>query len=385
MAKKRRMDQTQIETLRGNAPTRTPTVRALAAFSGHTTCPTATLAFAAGVDLDRLPTGTAYEMPFGASPFQFSRGESFEALVKRDRYGLLLALLRNELGFAVSDAKVIDLRSAYPKNTDGLRLRAHETRRLLADIARQAPDAVNIIDGAVLSTNIGGTAAYFEADSLSARFGGQLYVGEIKSFPVVDGRGDPEKVGSALDQASMYAHLTCETVTAVGGDEAIVARDALLITPKNVGLTPTMSVVPIAPRMARARRLLAAAPDIDQLIAQLPVGSGFAQACEEAGDESSRVEAIHTVLDAVGNHYTPDCLKDCGLARICRERAFQAGAPTLVGAKAIRTLPGVSSLPRAEELASGAPPAVPERAAAEQLARAERIYDRALRAAGGQA
>ncbi len=210
-------------------------------------------------------------------------------------------------------------------------------------------------------------------------------MGEIKSFPVVDGRGDPEKVGAALDQASMYAHLTCETVTAVGGDEAIVAREALLITPKNVGLTPTMSVVDIAKRMARVRKLLAAAPDIEDLIAKLPAGSGFAEACEEAGDEQSRLEAIHSVLDSVGNHYTPDCLKDCGLARICRERAFQAGAPTLVGPKAIRTLPGVSSLPRAEELASGAPPAAAERAAAEQLARAERLYDRALRAAGGQA
>jgi hypothetical protein len=385
MAKNPSIEQAQIDALRGNAPTRTPTVRALAAFSSHTTCPTATLAFAAGVDLDRLPTGTAYEMPFGASPFHFSRGESFEALVKRDRYGLLLSLLRDQLGFAVADAKVIDLRSAYPKNREGLRLRAHETKRVLAEIARQDPDAVNLIDGAVLSTTIGGNAAYFEADSLSARFGGQLYVGEIKSFPVVDGRGDPEKVGAALDQASMYAHLTCETVTAVGGDEAIVAREALLITPKNVGLTPTMSVVDIAKRMARVRKLLAAAPDIEDLIAKLPAGSGFAEACEEAGDEQSRLEAIHSVLDSVGNHYTPDCLKDCGLARICRERAFQAGAPTLVGPKAIRTLPGVSSLPRAEELASGAPPAAAERAAAEQLARAERLYDRALRAAGGQA
>jgi hypothetical protein len=385
MAKQRRADQTQIDNLVGKAPTRTPTVRALAAFSGHTTCPTATLAFAAGVDLDQLPTGTAYEMPFGASPFHFSRGETFEALVKRDRYGLLLALLRDQLGFAVVDAKVVDLRSAYPKNTAGLRLRAHETKRLLADIARQDPDAVNLIDGAVLSTKIGGRDAYFEADSLSARFGGQLYVGEIKSFPVVDERADPEKVGSALDQASMYAHLTCETVTAVGGDESIVAREALLITPKNVGLTPTMSVVSIAKRMARVRKLLAAAPNIEQLMTKLPVGAGFADACEEGGDESSRLEAIHTVLDTVGNHYTPDCLKDCGLARVCRERAFQAGAPTLVGAKAIRTLPGVSSLSRAEELASGAPPAASERAAAEQLARAERIYDRALHAAGGQA
>ena len=72
------------------------------------------------------------------------------------------------------------------------------------------------------------------------------------------------------------------------------------------------------------------------------------------------------MLDAVGNHYTPDCLKDCGLARICRERAFQAGAPMLVGTKAIRLLPGVIGLERAEELASGAPATATERAAADQ-------------------
>jgi hypothetical protein len=383
MATPRRADQTQMDAIRGKARKRTPTVRALAAFSGHTACPTATLAFAAEVDLDQLPNGTAYEMPFGASPYHFSRGESFEALVKRDRYGLLLGLLRDRLGFAVSDAKVVDLRSAYPKNREGLRLRAHETKRLLAEIARKDPEAVNLIDGAVLTTEIGGKPAYFEADSLAARFGGDLHVGEIKSFPVVDERGDPEKVGSALDQASMYAHLTCATVAELGGNEAIVARDALLITPKNVGLTPTMSIVPIAKRMARAARLLAAAPDVQGLIEKLPPGSGFAYACEEAGDEASRLEAIHTMLDGVGNHYTPDCLKDCGLARICRERAFQAGAPMLVGTKAIRLLPGVIGLERAEELASGAPAAAAERAAAEQLARAERLYERALRAAGG--
>jgi len=322
-------------------------------------------------------------MPFGASPYHFSRGESFEALVKKDRYGLLLALLRDQLGFAIADAKVVDLRSSYPKNRQGLRLRAHETKRLLGEIARQDPDAVNLIDGAVLSTMIGGTVAYFEADSLSARFGGQLYVGEIKSFPVVDGRGDPEKVGSALDQAAMYAHLTCATVTAVGGDPEIVARQALLITPKNVGLTPTMSIVPIAKRMARVEKLLAAAPDIDELVARVPPGAGFAAACEESGDEASRLAAINELLDNVGNHYTPACLQSCGLARICRERAFAAGDPTVVGPKLIRTLPGVANLRRAEELSTGAPPSPPERAAAEQLARARRVYDRALRTPGG--
>jgi len=53
------MDPARLDALRGSAQTRSPTVRALAAFSGHIDCATATLAFAAGVDLDRLPAGTS--------------------------------------------------------------------------------------------------------------------------------------------------------------------------------------------------------------------------------------------------------------------------------------------------------------------------------------
>lgn len=376
-------EKPNLDTIRGDAPRKTPTVSALATFAAHTDCPTATLAFAAGVDLDRLPRGTEYEMPFGQSPYSFTRGEMFERLVKKDRYALLLKLLREELGFSVADAKVVDLRSSYPRNREGLRLRAHETRRLIAEITRGEPEAVNVIDGAVLTTTIGGTVAYFEADSLAARLEGRIHVGEIKSFPVVDGRGDPAKIGAALDQAAMYAHLTKETVVAIGADPDIVSPDALLITPKNVGLTPTLSIVGVERRIARAGKLLAAAPDVDELLARVGPGSGFAAAFDGAGDEPTRVAAIHELLDSVGTHYKPECLKDCGFAHVCRERAFAGADPVMLGSRVLRELPGVHSLERAAELGAGTPPSQTERAAAEQLARAGRVYDRALRAAGG--
>jgi hypothetical protein len=65
---------------------------------------------------------------------------------------------------------------------EGLRQRAAETRRLLRQIARKAPDAPNIIDGAVLTCTIAGRIAYFEADSLAAAAAGKLHVVEVKSF-----------------------------------------------------------------------------------------------------------------------------------------------------------------------------------------------------------
>ena len=42
--------------------------------------------------------------------------------------------------------------------------------------------------------SIGGRTAYFEADSVAAFDGGRIHVGEIKSFPKVDGRVDPDKL-----------------------------------------------------------------------------------------------------------------------------------------------------------------------------------------------
>jgi len=121
----------------------------------------------------------------------------------------------------------VNLRAAYAPNRNGMRLRAHETRTLLREIVRHSAAAPNVIDGAVLEAEIGGIRAHFEADSLATRGGGAIYTGEIKSFPVVDGRADPEKLGAALNQSAIYTLLNMRTVEAVGGNRAIVSPEAL--------------------------------------------------------------------------------------------------------------------------------------------------------------
>src|SRR2546425_888908 len=130
--------------LRGTAPRRSPTVRVLAAYSGHTDCNVAALAFAASVDMDQLLVGT---------PFQ---------------------------------------------------------------------------------AQVGGETAFFEADALAARFAGPIHGGEVKSFPVVDGRAEPDKLGAALDQISIYILLTQQLVAELGGDpDLAVSMTAMLIAPRN--------------------------------------------------------------------------------------------------------------------------------------------------------
>jgi hypothetical protein len=378
--------QPDFDMIRGSAPAQSPNVRVLAAFSGHADCRLAALGFAAGIDFDRLLAGTPYAVPFGQSPYAFQRGQAFERSLSRDGYGPLLSLLRSELRFKISDARIANLRNAYTRDRQGLRLRAHETRTLLREIVRRTGSAPNIIDGAVLETELGGVRAHFEADSLATTAGGPVHTGEVKSFPVVDGRADPEKLAAAIDQASVYTLLARLTVAELGGDPAIVSSHVLLITPRNVGLTPTLQVYDARSRIARVELLLSRAPDIRQLAVDLPPGLGFAPVAQSAGAPERRIEALHALADAVGTRYVRTCLADCGLARFCRSRAFSSGQPSLAGPQTVRMLPGVATLDRAVELAAGAPPSPREEPAAAQLQRAARLYNggRAVAAGGAR-
>jgi hypothetical protein len=354
-------------------------VRVLASYSGHTDCNLATLGFAARVDFDRLLDGTRYQAPFGQSPFAFSRGLMFERMIQDHGYAATLNLLRTKMQFAVEDARIVNLRDAYPKNAEGMRLRANETKLLVRQLVSGDPAAPNLIDGAVLQTLIGGIPARFEADALAARFGGPIHAGEVKSFPVIDGRADQEKLAAALDQVSIYILLTKQLVEEVGGNADTVSAVALLITPMNVGLTPTLSVQDVSKRIARIQRLLAGIPDIPSIAESMPQGVTFAAVADSKTDEARRVDALHELAERLGTVYSPGCLSTCGNALFCRERAFRAGQPCVVGPQATRLLPGIDTLQRAAELTAGAPPSQTEAAVARQLERAGRLYDTATR------
>jgi hypothetical protein len=383
-----------LAPLAAGAPTRSPTIRVLAAFASNADCNLASLGFAAGVDFDRLLKGTSYEAPFGQSPFAFSRGLNFERSLREGGYGSVFALLRESMGFEIADARVVSLREGYPPNRHGMIMRSRRTRALLDGMLREEVSAPNLIDGAVLATSVGGVRAYFEADALAARGRGPIHIGEVKSFPVVDDRGDPEKVGQALDQAAMYIHLVRNVASELGHDPTLISADAMLITPHNTGMRPTLSVKNVQPRVHRARVLLASVPSVADIAAFAPHGLSFGAIADQrpAGSHGKqeldpradrRIDALHGLADGVGTTYRPLCLSTCGLARFCRERAFAGGSPNIAGAQMVRMLPGIHSLGRAADLAAGAPAAPTEAPAAAQLVRAARLYDTHT-AAGGR-
>jgi hypothetical protein len=371
------VDERRLDEIRGGAPRRLPNVRVLAAYAQHTDCPLATLAFSAGVDLDQVLKGTRHQPPFGQSPFAFQRGRVFEDLLRRSNYAPTLGLLREALNDPLPAPRIVNLRERHPKTRDCMVLRQRDTRALLELIVKGDPAAPNLIDGAVLRASVGGVEAYYEADALAARTTGEVYAGEVKSFPKVDDRVDADKLGAALDQAALYILLTRAEVDRLGGDAArLVSELALLITPKNVGMQPTLSAKAVGPRIARAEKLLAGVPDVKDVVASVQARLSFKPVADKNAEEQSRLDALEHLADRVGTAYKPECLASCGNARFCRERAFCSGSPRLLGIGTERVIPGVLNLARAAELSRGAAPATPEEGpAAALLARAGRLYD----------
>jgi hypothetical protein len=232
--------------------------------------------------------------------------------------------------------------------------------------------APNLVDGAVLIVQLGGHTGYLETDALALRFNGPIRVGEIKSFPVVDGRADPAKVGAAADQSAVYVLALEDLVAQLGGEpDKIVSSEILLITPLNTGMQPVLHVVDVSRRVAHHRRQLSGAPDLEKLIARIPEGLAF-----PGGKHPDPVAALSAIAVHTGTSYGPSCLSFCGAARWCRARAREAGDPACLGEGAARLLPGIATLDRAVEISNGAMPDSNENVAVESLRRATRLIEK---------
>jgi len=370
---------TVLDWVRGRAPVTQPNVRRLAAFANVHSCPTAAVAFAARVDTNRVLAGTSMEMPYGQSPFAIGRGVAFEALLRRHGHAELRRVLTDGLDADFSFAAIENLREGYPPNRAGLTMRAMVTSTRMAEIA-QAPQEPVVLDGAVLRADIGGLPGFFEADEMAIGVGGQIIVGENKSWPVVDGRPtDEDALGAALDQAATYVLMGRRTLEQSGVDPASMSDSVVLVTPRNTGLAPALHRQDVSSRIRRIERLLGAVPDVQETAASTPPSVTFDTIADVAQPESARLAAFCQVTDELGRVYEPgSCLTSCGFAWACRHRLFSEGDPAVVGGFISRALPGIASLSRVAELGEGAPASAAEAPAAVPIARAGRLYDEVM-------
>ena len=373
-----------LARVRGRAPEMRANVRRLAAFANVHSCPTAAVAFAARIDTNKVLAGTSMEMPFGQSPFAIGRGVAFEALLRRHGHAELRRVLTEGLDTDFSLAGIENLREGYPPNRTGLRMRATVTQTRMAEIADSPAEPV-ILDGAVLQADIGGLPAFFEADEMAIGVGGQIIVGENKSWPVVDGKPtDDDALGAALDQAATYVLLGRQTLEQEGVDPGKMSDSVVLVTPRNTGLAPSLHRQDVSSRVRRIKRLLNAVPDVQETAAETPHEVTFDEVADKTRHESLRLASFRQVTDVLGTVYEPaNCLTSCGFAWACRQRLFADGDPAVVGGAVARALPGIASLGRVAELSQGAPASNAEAPAAVPLARAGRLYDEITRSATG--
>lgn len=178
-----RSQSAELDRIRGGAPERRPNVRGLATQAELSKCGVASLAFGLGVNADRLLEGTSMVVPFGQSQFAFARGAQFERYLIRNDCAVLFGALREDLGFGLTDAEVVDLRTQFAPNLPGLRARAARTRQVIEAVLEGDPSAPNLIIGAVFETSIAGMTAYLEADAVAARDAGgtTIYTGKSRA------------------------------------------------------------------------------------------------------------------------------------------------------------------------------------------------------------
>ena len=365
------------------APRHSLTVSVLAAAAEHTDCTFSKLALAGRVNLEKLFGGTRYEPGTGADPMAIKRGRLFEEILKKDDYAELLNLLYEQdaaLGALGADVRIARLRDlSVPAGRSGLEVRAEATRRELAKIARRDWDASTLLDGAVIRARVGGEIAYFEADGLAAASNGSLHVVEAKSFPLIDGRCDPVKLGAACAQAGLYAALVRAQLREDGLPSEAVSDTGFIVLPKNTRLGRAVLLAQnLSFHIRRAERLLSLA-HLDEAVVQRIEGHSFPAAGTGAAE---RIEGLSHLMDQAGTQYRPECLEHCAAAKLCRERAYKAGRLAILGDQATREVSGVESFGRLLDLAGGASALEHERQSALELERARRLYRRALKGAG---
>jgi hypothetical protein len=408
----------RLDALRGPVPPRSHDARTIAALTVNPGCSRRAVLDAAGVDKRKLAERIGFPARYGQSPFAITRGLAFEKQVKAEGCVALIELLRSELGFEVPELEYVDLGvdpepggARPPGAGSGLSVdRATRYERTRAVFGRVAAGEALLADHPLLRIDVGGRTAFVEPDvvALSARPAGagasapaRLYVAEVKSFSVIDGQADPEKVGAAAVQAAVYVLALRRLFTELGVDPALVADDVILVCPKDFANQPSAHLLDVRRQLAAVQRQLDRLPRIAGLIADLDSTVDFDLAVDppaaqgEPGREHRSAAELTKSLTMVEARYAPECVTRCEMAFHCRAEARSADATDVLGRSVRDALGGLASIDEVLALADapadapvdavGAPGAGGGPEAARLLRAAARAYDEALKVAPRQA
>ncbi|WP_433379847.1 hypothetical protein [Streptosporangium sp. CA-115845] len=357
----------RLDELRGTMPARPHDARAIAALAANPGCARRAVMDAAGVDKDRTARHVGFPAPFGQSQFAITRGNVFESLVKENGCAELLRLLRELLGLSVAQVGYRDVESV------GSHLRHSHTRALIDRAAREDDGTAVFYDHPLFSLEIAGHTSYLEPDVVAFQIGGRFHIVEIKSFGMIDGQAEPDKVAAAARQAAVYVLALRTLMADLGHDPERVSHDVVLVCPENFANRPTAALVDVRRQLSVLGRQLTRMTGVEYLLDGLPDDLTFDLAPGEDGVPTRSADELTQALLQVPARYAPDCLSTCDMCMFCRHEARACGSTDLLGRQIRDQLGGVSGMHEALGLAEGTREVAEGQ---EEIARLLRLADR---------
>lgn len=362
--------EARLDALRGEVAPRPHNARTIAALTSNPGCARRSVLDVAGIDKQRLADRIGFPGPFGQSEFAIARGNAFEAHVKADGCAELLRLLREKLGLALPEVGYDDLNAVG--GNEGLEARSARSRQVLEVAARAADGAGTLFDHPLLRLDVAGRWVYLEPDLIAFRLGGRFHVVEIKSFPVIDGQADAEKVAAAAIQSAVYVLAMREFAQSVGVDPEIVSHEVFLVCPEDFSNRPTAALIDVRKQLTVVRRQLARLARPDTLVGALPEDLTLDLWPDAQGAATRPVAELVDALGCIDARYAPECLAACELAFFCRHES--RGSTATLGRAVREELGGVETVEEAIGLATGAiEPTDDQAEAAGMLRLAERL------------
>ncbi|GAA3389664.1 hypothetical protein [Cryptosporangium minutisporangium] len=332
----------RLDRLRGAAAPRRHNARTIAALTTNPGCARRAVLDTAGVDKDALARHVGFPAPFGQSQFAITRGNAFEAQLKADGCAELLQLLRETLGLDLAEAAYTDLEDVGGVDTQEVRHR-HSVQKL----THAADDSGTLFDHPLLRLPVAGEHVYLEPDLVAFAHEGVFHVVEIKSFAVIDGQADPDKVAAAAIQSAVYVLALRRLL----GRDDVVSPDVVLVCPADFSNRPVATKVDVRKQLIILEHQLRRLTRVEALLDLLPPGLTLDLEPDERGHPTRSTAELTAALGTLDARYAPGCLSSCELGFFCRDEA--GGRTDALGTSVREQLGGVETVAEALAIADG--------------------------------
>jgi hypothetical protein len=311
--------EARLDRIRGQVAPKSHNARTIAALTSNPGCARRAIMDAAGVDKQRLASYVGFAPRFGQSQFAIGRGNAFEAQVKADGCAELLRLLREHLQLPIPEVSYDNLDDVG--GNPSLPVRHARTMALLGRAARSGADAGTLFDHPLLRLEVGGRPVYLEPDLIAFQLRGSFQVVEIKSFPVIDGQADGDKVAAAVIQSAVYVLALRDLLAGIGIGPEAVADNVVLVCPENFANRPTAALLDVRKQLTVLRRQLSRLERIETLLEVLPYSLTFDLEFDADGVPRRPADSVAEAIQMVEARYSPECLASCEMCFFCRDEA----------------------------------------------------------------